>query len=714
MADYPISNVPRRVQYVNSGVGPYAFTFEILVQTDIAVYRGNTLLTLTTDYTVAINANGTGSITLVVAGTGNITIVGARAIQRSSDYTTGGDLFASTLNTDLDSQTIYSQQLAETLDRTIKVPVTDASTLDMQLPISSTRANKVFAFDASGIPQVSVNTLAAIDAAVDTIESIAGAPSGNSAGISHIASGTGAVATTVQTKLRETVSVKDFGAVGNGVADDTVAIQAALDSGAKYIVFPPNTYIGKITNIPSNVTITGYGAVLKLPASQPALTPVIAIQDSNNVGIFGLTIDGNKAQNSQTGSQDGGLHGIRLYSADRVYISDAQIFNCDADGVYVSGTTSLATPSSNIVLNSIKFDNNSRNAISIITVKRLIINNCEILNTAGKLPEAGIDIEQNVSTQVVEDVTIQNCNFSGNQGRGFVCDTGGPTKGIQILNSSFTNNSVDDVVFTGSTGSVVEGATVMNCQISSAVRIQANTGNTMEYSSINILNNVIDGNIILRDFAGGSGVIIQDNLIAKGVDAARAATIDICKNKLIDSSGVSSDIAIATTCSAVNIFENYVEGLISALMSSGSVSSNNVFPKSGFDGISTLDIVAGKIIGNTVVGGRDSIAVRGSGSVDCNVANNSVSDSSRHGITVVGSRAVITGNGVKNHVSNGFEFANLLDSVALGNTATGCNIGMRFASTTSDNAICANVLKGNTTNLSIAGSGNVSTGNIAP
>jgi hypothetical protein len=154
MADYAISNVPRRVVYANSGVGPYAFTFEILSQTDISVYRSSTLLTLTTDYSVTINANGTGSVTLVTAGTGNITIVGAKNIQRTSDFTTGGDLFANTLNDELDNQTIFVQQVAETAERGLKAPVTDPTDIAMTLPAKASRAGKTLAFDANGNPVV--------------------------------------------------------------------------------------------------------------------------------------------------------------------------------------------------------------------------------------------------------------------------------------------------------------------------------------------------------------------------------------------------------------------------------------------------------------------------------------------------------------------------------------------------------------------------------
>ncbi len=155
----PISNVTRRVVYAASGTGPYAFTFEILANTDIAVYRDDTLLTLTTNYTVTINSNGTGSITLTSAPTGatQIAIVGNRTIQRTTDFVTGGDFFANTVNDEMDQQTIFAQQNAEGLNRALQAPQTDPTSINMILPRKADRANKTLAFDADGNPSIGIS-----------------------------------------------------------------------------------------------------------------------------------------------------------------------------------------------------------------------------------------------------------------------------------------------------------------------------------------------------------------------------------------------------------------------------------------------------------------------------------------------------------------------------------------------------------------------------
>jgi len=162
MATVPISNVTRRTVYAPSGaggVGPYAFTFEILANTDIAVFKDDTLLTLTTHYTVTINGNGTGSVLINATGLAlapasptQYAIVGNRTIARSTDFTTGGDFFANTLNDELDQQTIFAQQNAEGLNRALQAPQTDPTTINMTLPAKATRASKTLSFDANGDP----------------------------------------------------------------------------------------------------------------------------------------------------------------------------------------------------------------------------------------------------------------------------------------------------------------------------------------------------------------------------------------------------------------------------------------------------------------------------------------------------------------------------------------------------------------------------------
>jgi len=86
-----------------------------------------------------------------------------------------------------------------------------------------------------------VIVLTVLDATSDSNLTTALAASSGSSLIGFLQAGTGAIARTVQSKLRDTVSVKDFGAVGDGVADDTAAIQAAVNTG-NLVLLPKGIY----------------------------------------------------------------------------------------------------------------------------------------------------------------------------------------------------------------------------------------------------------------------------------------------------------------------------------------------------------------------------------------------------------------------------------------------------------------------------------------
>ena len=183
MPDYSIAAVTRRAVYTGSaGTGPYSFTFACLATSDIAVYKNTSKLTETSDYTVTLSSStGQGSVTLSSAASGSdtITLVGARALARTTDFVTAGSLTASALNTDLDSLVIFAQQLSEENSRNLKAPVTEgiSGTTDMTIPAKATRASKILEFDSDGNPAVSLtatglSTLAGISGDITTVAGI--------------------------------------------------------------------------------------------------------------------------------------------------------------------------------------------------------------------------------------------------------------------------------------------------------------------------------------------------------------------------------------------------------------------------------------------------------------------------------------------------------------------------------------------------------------
>tara|TARA_S200002703_G_C3787354_1_gene242839 strand:- start:556 stop:1839 length:1284 start_codon:yes stop_codon:yes gene_type:complete len=187
MADVPINAVTRRVQFDNNtGTGPFAFTFEILQAADIAVFKNDTLLTEGggADYTVTIAANGTGSVTLTGSNNGTaliatdlLTLIGGRALARTTDFVTAGDLLASSLNEQLDSLVIMTQQLDEKIERSLRIDQSD-KTASMSVPNLATRKGKYLAFNSTtGLPEAGaasddVTTIAAITTDIATLADI--------------------------------------------------------------------------------------------------------------------------------------------------------------------------------------------------------------------------------------------------------------------------------------------------------------------------------------------------------------------------------------------------------------------------------------------------------------------------------------------------------------------------------------------------------------
>ena len=280
--------------------GPYTISFDYLLESDVEVRVNSTLKTQTTHYTFP-------SKTSIQFTSGNFPTAGAVIeIKRNTDITVpkvdfqdGSVLTESDLDNNSKHILFGMQETKEDTESLVSTFVSPTAPTGISNGARwyDTVSGRTFIYYVDTDTAQWVEASPPFDAAERANDSSL---------VNFTASGTGAVTRTVDSKLEEVISVKDFGAIGNGTNNDATAIQAAIDSATDggVIYFPQGTYLcnAKIETT-KHVSLIGEG---------PKSTEIVF-----------ATTDGIKIDRSSTGERD-----------DSILIKDLSIL-CKTQGTKV-------------------------------------------------------------------------------------------------------------------------------------------------------------------------------------------------------------------------------------------------------------------------------------------------------------------------------------------------------------------------------------------
>lgn len=222
------------------------------------------------------------------------------------------------------------------------------------------------------------------------------------------------------------VNVFWFGAKGDGVTNDTTAIQEALKAvytnnggNGETVFFPAGTFVSGPITIGSNINIVLSPATIlsglsgAFPNENDAF---INISSQENV-----VIDGSNALVTMPKSEfttGEGRHTVSIYNSKNVKIYDLRTEDSGGDGFYIGAPTEGFCE--NILLSNCYANNHRRQGISVISVKGLTVDGGVYSNTKGTAPEAGIDLEPNHPSQFLQNIHIRNVFTNQNRGAGIL------------------------------------------------------------------------------------------------------------------------------------------------------------------------------------------------------------------------------------------------------------------------------------------------------
>jgi len=242
----------------------FPFTIEYLATSDLQVFVSNVLQTETTHY--SISGTNLTFVTAPESGTGNVRISRSTGIDKArAVYAAGSSVRAIDLNNNQDQALFALQERFNTVNGQVSSTAPEGAVNGDRWYDTVSGRTYVYYKDADSSQWVEASpahetTNAPQITSISDAQVVSNAAI-NATKLSFTAAGTGATARSVDSKLEDVVSVKDFAAVGDGVADDTAELQAALNAAAgKTLLMPKGIYlISKTLIIPEGTRIIGSG-----------------------------------------------------------------------------------------------------------------------------------------------------------------------------------------------------------------------------------------------------------------------------------------------------------------------------------------------------------------------------------------------------------------------------------------------------------------------
>ena len=271
---------------------------------------------------------------------------------------------------------------------------------------------------------------------------------------------------------------EEYGAKGDGVTDDTAAINTCLancgyvlfKSGSIYMI-DPDVSLNPI----SDQTLDLNGATLKAIPNSLDRYEIINIDGISNVIVKNGIIVGDRDEH--TGATGEWGYGISIDTASSdILIDNVAISECWGDGICIQHG------SANITVRSCHLDHNSRNGITVGESTNVIIDGNIIERTDRTNPKAGIDVEPD-DGETAENVIISH-NIIKNNGVYGIHSYGG-TNYVRVKNLMITDNEIinDATTKQGIYITYVDKPVIQNNSITGTHSVHI-TGYALKYAKI--------------------------------------------------------------------------------------------------------------------------------------------------------------------------------------------------------------------------------------